>query len=83
MMQVATVFALIWAGLCIASANLMINDFGIVAKLYGDDPVQAETVWSALEAVENGIVSGNEIVGSLWVLLLALPLCVQESLPGG
>jgi hypothetical protein len=72
LMQVATVFALIWAGLCIGSANLMINDFGIVAKLYGDDPVQAKTVWSALEAVENGIVSGNEIVGSLWVLLLSL-----------
>jgi hypothetical protein len=72
LMQVATVFALIWAGLCIASANLMINDFGIVAKLYSDDPVQAKTVWSALEAVENGIVSGNEIIGSLWVLLLSL-----------
>ena len=71
-MQVATVFALIWAGLCIGSANLMINDFGIVAKLYSDDPVQAKTVWSALEAVENGIVSGNEIIGSLWVLLLSL-----------
>lgn len=72
LMQVATVFALIWAELCIASANLMINDFGIVAKLYSDDLVQAKTVWSALEAVENGIVSGNEIVGSLWVLLLSL-----------
>jgi hypothetical protein len=71
-MQVATSFALIWAGLCIASANLMINDFGIVAELYGDDPAQAATVWKALEAVENGIVSGNEIVGSLWVLLLSL-----------
>lgn len=71
-MQVATVFALIWAGLCIASANLMINDFGIVAELYGDDPAQAATVWSALEAVENGIVSGNEIIGSMWVLLLSL-----------
>lgn len=31
LMQVATVFALIWAGLCIGSANLMINDFGVVA----------------------------------------------------
>ncbi len=71
-MQVATAFALIWAGLCIGSANLMINDFGIVAKLYGDDPAQAATVWSALEAVENGIVSSNEIIGSLWVLLLSL-----------
>ncbi len=72
LVQVATVFAFIWAGLCIGSANLMINDFGVVARLYGKDPAQAATVWSALEAVENGIVSGNEIVGSLWVLLLSL-----------
>jgi hypothetical protein len=72
LMQVATVFALIWAGLCIGSANLTINDFGIIANLYDQDPAQAKTVWSALEAVENGIVSGNEIIGSLWVLLLSL-----------
>lgn len=72
LIQVATAFALIWAGLCIASGNLMINDVGVVAALHGQDPAQAATVWSALEAVENGIVSGNEIVGSLWVLLLSL-----------
>lgn len=72
LIQVATVFALIWAGLCIGSANLMINDFGIVAELYAKDPSQATTVWSALEAVEVGMVSGNEIIGSLWVLLVSL-----------
>ncbi len=72
LIQVATVFAFIWAGLCIGSGNLQINDFGVVARLYVKDPSQAATVWSALEAVENGIVSGNEIVGSLWVLLLSL-----------
>jgi hypothetical protein len=72
LVQVATVFAFIWAGLCIGSANLMINNFGVVVKLYGQDPTQAATVWSALEAVEIGLVSGNEIIGSLWVLLLSL-----------
>ncbi|HVO68846.1 MAG TPA: DUF4386 family protein, partial [Aggregatilineaceae bacterium] len=70
--QVAAAFALIWAALIIGSANLMINDFGVVAKLYAQSPAQAVPVWSALQAVENGIVSGNEIVGSLWVLLLSL-----------
>lgn len=68
----ATVFAFIWAALIIGSGNLMINDFGVVAALYGKDPAQAATVWSALKAVEDGIVSSNEIVGSLWVLLLSL-----------
>jgi hypothetical protein len=83
MVQVATVFALIWAGLCIGSANLMINDFGVVAELYGKDPSQAATVWSALEAVEIGMVSGNEIIGSLWVLLVSLAALRTGELVGG
>jgi hypothetical protein len=71
MMQVATVFGLIWAGLIIASGNLMLHDFSKVAALYGKDPTQAETVWAALRTVENGIVSGNELIGGLWALLLS------------
>jgi hypothetical protein len=50
----------------------MLSDIGLVANLYGKDSAQAETVWAALEAVENGIVSENELVGSLWVLLISL-----------
>jgi len=72
LMQTATVFGFIWAGLIIGSGNLMLHDLGVVANLYGKDPAQAATAWTALEAVENGIVSGNELVGSLWVLLLSL-----------
>ena len=72
LMQTAAAFGLIWAGLIIASGNLMLHNLGVVANLYGKDPAQAQTAWTALEAVENGIVSGNELVGSLWVLLLSL-----------
>lgn len=71
LVQTATVLGLIWAGLIIASGNLMLHDFGEVANLYGKDPTQAETVWVALMTVENGIVSGNELIGGLWVLLLS------------
>ncbi len=70
--QTATVFGLIWAALIIASANLMLRDSGVIASLYDKDPLQAATLWPALEAVENGIVSGNELVGSLWVLLISI-----------
>lgn len=70
--QTATVFALIWAGLIIGSGNLMLKDISVIAELYGHSPEQAQTTWLALEAVENGIVSGNELVGSLWVLLLSI-----------
>ncbi|CAG0926978.1 hypothetical protein TFLX_00288 [Thermoflexales bacterium] len=72
LMQIATVFGFIWAGLIIASGNLMLHNLGVVVDLYGKDPAQAQAAWTALEAVENGIVSGNELVGSLWVLLLSL-----------
>jgi len=72
LMQTATVFGLIWAGLIIASGNLMLRNIGVVATLYGSDPAQAATAWTALEAVETGIASGNELVGSLWVLLLSV-----------
>lgn len=64
-------FGLIWTALIIGSGNLMMSDFGVVGTLYTKDPAQAETVWLALDAVETGIVSGNEIVGGLWVLLLS------------
>lgn len=70
--QTGAAFGPIWAGLIIASANLMLRDVGVVASLYGKDPTQASTTWLALEAVENGRVSGNELVGSLWVLLVSL-----------
>jgi hypothetical protein len=72
LMQTATVFAFIWAGLCIASGNLMLRDIGVVSDLYAKNPAQAVSLWTTLQAVENGITSGNEFVGSLWLLLLSL-----------
>lgn len=70
--QTAAAFGLIWASLIIASGNLMLHNLGVVAVLYGNDPAQAVTAWTALQSVETGITSGNELVGSLWVLLLSL-----------
>jgi len=59
LMQTATVFGFIWAGLIIGTGNLMLHNFGVVANLYGNDPAQAAAAWTAL-------------VRSLWVLLLSL-----------
>ena len=72
LVQTATVLGLIWAGLIIASANLMLRDSGVIAGLYAQDPAGAAALWRVLEAVELGIVSGNELVGSLWVLLISI-----------
>ena len=81
LMQIATAFGLIWAALIIGSGNLMLADIGVVTGLYAENPMQAETVWLTLDAVETGIVSGNEIVGSLWVLLLSLAALQGKRLP--
>ena len=81
LMQTATAFGLIWAGLIIASGNLMLRNIGVVAALYGNDPAQAAATWTALEAVETGIASGNELVGSLWVLLLSAAALRTGGLP--
>ncbi len=69
--QGAAAFGLIWAALIVGSTNLMLRDVGVVARLYAQDSAQAAALWPALQAVENGIVSGNELVGSLWVLLIS------------
>lgn len=79
--QLAAAFGLIWAALIIGSGNLMLRDIGVIARLYAGDPAQAAAAWTTLEAVENGIVSGNEIVGSLWVLLLSLTAWRARELP--
>lgn len=71
LMQISTVLGLIWAGLIIGSGNLMLHGFSQIAQLYATSPAQAETVWLAQGIVENGIISGNEFIGGLWVLLLS------------
>ena len=70
-MQVATALALIWASLIIGSGNLMLHGFIQIPQIYAGNPAQAETVLLALGIVENGIVSGNELIGGLWILFLS------------
>jgi len=72
LMQVTTVIGLIWA--CVVIASGMIFNVGMerVVDLYGSDPVQAATVWTATEIVFEGIGGGTEILGGLWVLLVSI-----------
>ncbi len=77
----AAAFGLIWAALIIGSGNLMLRDVGVIAELYAQDPAQAAATWTVLEAVENGLVTGNEVVGSLWVLLVSLAAWRTRELP--
>lgn len=79
--QTATAFGLIWAGLVIASGMLIINDLGVVADLYSSDPAQAESVWLALNSVEEALGGVIELPGGLWVLLLSWAALRAGGLP--
>lgn len=81
LVQTATAFGLIWAALVIASGMLIINDIGVVADLYGEDPTQATSVWLALSAVEEGLGGAVELPGGLWVLLVSWAALRAGGLP--
>ena len=81
MVQTATAFGLIWAGLVIASGMVANIGAGIVVDIYGDDPVHAASVWLALNFVVEGLGGGNEIVGGLWVLLVSSAALRTGGLP--
>lgn len=91
-LRTATAFGLIWSGLVIATGMIANIGLGTVVDLYEIDPASAEPVWSSLDAVQNGLGGGNEIVGGLWVLLvtwvalgtsrLPTPLCLLGLVSG-
>jgi hypothetical protein len=83
LMQLSAVLGIIWAGLIIGSGNLMMHGFDQIAQLYVANPAQAETALAGLGIVENGIVSGNELIGGLWVLLLSWSALRTEKLNKG
>ena len=79
--QASAAFGLIWGGLVLAAGMVTNIGIGTVADLYDTDPAQAETVWSALDSVQNGLGGGNEIAGGVWVLLVSLAAFRIEALP--
>lgn len=79
--QASTAFGLIWGGLVLAAGMVSNIGIGTVADLHDTDPAQAETVWSALDSVQNGLGGGNEIAGGVWVLLASLAAMRTAALP--
>jgi hypothetical protein len=79
--QASTAFGLIWAGLVLAAGMVTNIGIGSIADLNETDPARAETVWSALDAVQNGLGGGNEIAGGVWVLLVSLAAFKTSALP--
>jgi len=69
--QVATAFGLIWATLVLGSGMIANINLGETVALFPINPEQAAEHWKILDTVEEGLGGGNEIVGSLWVVLLS------------
>jgi len=85
LVQAVTTIGLIWAVLVLVMGTLSINDLGTIAKLYGENPAQAATVWVTLDSVENGLGNngGETMVNALWFLLLSWTALRAGELPRG
>lgn len=81
LMQNATAFGLIWAGLVIASGMVANVGTATVVSLFEQTPEQAGTIWVAVDTVRNGLGGGNEIVGGIWVLLISWSALQTGKLP--
>jgi hypothetical protein len=69
--RAATAFGLIWAGLLLAGGMVTNIGLGVLADLHAGGAADAGAVWTTLDAVQNGLTGGNEIVGGLWILLIS------------
>lgn len=79
--QTATAFGMIWAVLVIASGMIYNIGMETVIGLAASDPVQAGSVWMAIESIFNGLGGGVEVVGGIWVVLLSVAALRNGGLP--
>jgi hypothetical protein len=80
-MQTATAFGLIWAGLVIASGMIANIGNSTVIGLFSENQDQAVSLWLAIVTLQEALGGGNEIVGGLWVLLLSWAALRAGNLP--
>ena len=79
---VGGVVGLIWA--CMLVASGLVFNFGAatVIDVYDKSPAQAVSAWQAIEAVAEGLGSGQgELLGGLWVLLVSMAALRTGRLP--
>ncbi len=73
MMKIATVFAVIWATLLIASGLIFNHGATTIVAIYNVDPNQAVILWQGIEVISSALsFSDGELLGGLWMLLVGL-----------
>ena len=83
LMEIATPFGLIWAGLVIASGMVASTGLETVAVMHARDVAQATSTWVAIDAVRDGLGGGVEVVGGVWVLLIGAASLQSPAYPRG
>lgn len=81
LMQTASAFGMIWAGLVIASGMLILINLGTIIELHKDNPAEAGLAWETFTSIENGLGGGVEIVGGVWILLMSWAALSTTKLP--
>jgi hypothetical protein len=65
--RVAAAFGCGWALLVILSGLVTNHGLGALVALYGEDPLRAESLKDALDAMTLGIDSSDRFLGALWI----------------
>lgn len=79
--RLALVFGMVWVGLMFAAG--MVGNIGakVLIQTHAVDPAAAAASWPAYRFVVNGLGGGNELVGGLWLLLVAIAIARSAALP--
>jgi len=83
LMKIATPFGLIWAGLVIASGMVASVGLETVAAIHARDAAHATSTWVVIDAIQNGLGGGVELVGGVWVLLISAASFQSSAFPKG
>lgn len=81
LMQIATAFGFIWAGLVIASGMISVVGTETVITLNATDPAQAGALLLSISTIQEGLGGGVEVVGGVWLLLLSIAGLRGRGLP--
>lgn len=81
LMQTATVFGFIWAGLVIATGMIAVVGADAVINLNATDPDAATALLQSISTIQEGLGGGVEVVGGIWLLLLSVAAFRDAGLP--
>lgn len=70
--KITPVFGFIWSGLVMASGMIAVIGIHSVATMNNVNANSALTSWQTIEAIQNGLGGGVEIIGGVWVFLISM-----------